>query len=267
MQRPAHLPDFTSPPLDEVVLGVQFDPVPGLTSAHMKDVWNLFRVGFPKIQERPLIPPQFEIFGGANLQPSFEFQVGAGPVGSRLWFVSDEENNLLQFQSDRFLTNWRKNSALQPYPRFERIVETFGTELANLAKHLSTEFSYSMNINQAEVTYINIVPVGDFSEAGKWLSLWSGSAPSLETFSANFTEVVRDSSGKPFARLFHAVQSVSSVDGERRAFNLSLTFRGKPADGGYDSALEFLATGREAIVTRFKEITTSEAHRHWGILE
>lgn len=265
MLRPAHLPDFTNPPLDEVVLGVQFEPVPGLTSVDSKDVWGLFSSEYPNVQEQPLLSPQFETFGGANLQPSFEFQVGAGPVGSRLWFVSDEGNNLLQFQSDRFLTNWRKNPSPMPYPRFEGISESFGLRLIELAAYLSNNFSYEIDVNQAEVTYINIVPVDDFSEAGKWFSLWSGSVLKLETFNTTFSEVIRDGSGKPFARLFHAIQSVYSIDGRNKAFNLSLTFRGRPARGDLASAMEFLMAGREAIVTRFKDITTVHAHEFWGI--
>ena len=265
MTRPAHLPDFKDPPLDEVVLGVQFEPVPGFCSVHTKEVMDLYRDDYPKVQEQPLLQPQFETFGGANLQPSFQFQVGAGPVGSRLWFVSEEENHLLQFQPDRFLTNWRKNPNLQPYPRFEGIAEVYRSNLTALATHFSSCFSYEMDINQAEVTYINILPVADFSEAGKWFSLWGGGALNIEGLNTSFSEVIRDQSDKPFARLFHAIQSVYTIDGKHKAFNLSLTFRGKPASGDLASAAQFLAAGREAIVMRFKEITTAYAHDQWGM--
>jgi hypothetical protein len=60
---------------------------------------------------------------------------------------------------------------------------------------------------------------------------------------------------------------VYSIDGKHKAFNLSLTFRGKPSGSDVRSAMNFLIAGREAIVMRFKEMTTAAAHRTWGIKE
>jgi len=265
MKRPEHLPDFTAPPLDEVVLGVQFAPVPSYTSVASRDVWELFKDEFPTVQEQPLLQPQFETFGGSNIQPSFQFQVGAPPVGSRLWFLSAEENNLLQFQSDRFLTNWRKHPNLQPYPRFEAIAEAFEKNLILLASHFQESLSYTIDINQAEITYVNNIPVDDFNEAGKWFSILSGSILNIEGLNTNFNETISDENGKSYARLFHAIQSVYTIDGRHRAFNLSLTFRGKPFGNDISSAIGFLKAGREAIVMRFQQMTTDAAHKHWGI--
>lgn len=261
MTRPAHLPDFANPPLDEVVLGVQFAPVPDYAAVHARDVWELFRAEFPKVQEQPLLMPQFETFGGANLQASFQFQVGAPPVGSRLWFLTNDENHLLQFQPDRFVTNWRKRPIPQPYPRFEAIAEAFESYLNTLADHFASKFDYSININQAEVAYINIIPVEDFSHAGDWFSLWNDVVLNTEMLNTSFNEVIQDRSGNSYARLSHIIQS----NGKQKAFHLSLTFRGKPCSTDVPSAMQFLTQGREAIVMRFKEITTSEAHRFWGI--
>lgn len=265
MKRPEHLPDFTDPPLDEVVLGVQFAPVLQYTSVNARDVWELFKSEFPKVQEQPLLQPQFETFGGANLQPSFQFQVGAPPVGSRLWFISEQDNHLLQFQSDRFLINWRKNPNPQPYPRFEGIAEAFEKGLISLASHLASDFGHAIEINQAEVTYINIVPVDEFSNVGQWFGVWNGDISNIEGLNTSFDEVIKDENGKPYARLFHAIQSVYSIDGKHKAFNLSLTFRGKPSGTDVASAMRFVTTGREAIVMRFKQMTTESAHKHWGI--
>ena len=67
MKRPEHLPDFTDPPLDEVVIGVQFAPVPGYNSVHSMGIWELFQPEFPKVVEQPMIETQFETFGGSNI--------------------------------------------------------------------------------------------------------------------------------------------------------------------------------------------------------
>ncbi len=264
MKRPEHLPAFTSPPLDEVVVGVQFAPVQSYTPVNSRDVWELFKSEFPKVQEQSLLPQQFETFGGANLQPSIHFQIGA-PLGSRLWFISEAENHLLQFQSDRFLMNWKKNPNPQPYPRFEGIADAFEKHLISLAKHLDSQLNYALHVNQAEITYINNIPIDDFANAGRWLSVWNDGILNIENLNTSFNEIVNDKTGKAYARLFHAIQSANTLDGKHKVLNLSLTFRGKPLANDIEAAMSFLRAGREAIVMRFKQMTTAFAHQHWGI--
>lgn len=227
-----------------------------------RGVWELFAKDFPVVQEQSLIPPHFETFGGSNLQPNFQLQFGA-PIGSRLWLFSENSNHLVQFQPDRFLANWRKSPNPHPYPRFEGISEAFESNLNTLNQHLTEFFGQGLDINQAEVSYINIIPVSDFSEAGQWFSLWGDNQLSVETLNSNFTEVIRDSDGKPLARLHYEIQSVFTVDGNQKAFRLNLTFRGKPIENNVASAMRFLARGRETIVTRFSAITTNQAHKNW----
>lgn len=265
MTRPKHLPDFADPPLDEVVLGVQFAPVAPYSSVHARDIWELFSNEYPAVEEQPLLHPQFETFGGANIQPNIQFQIGNPQVGSRLWFVSTDDSHLLQFQRDRFLTNWRRRPINGPYPRYEKIAKRFENSLIILGNHLKDKFSYYMDINQAEATYINIIQVDNFSDVGNWFSLWNDGILNIEGVNASFSEVIKDENGKPHARLFHEIQSVFSIDGKHRAFKLTLTFRGKPAHNDIESAIGFLSKGREAIVLRFKQITTNRAHQMWKI--
>ena len=263
-RRPDHLPDFAEPPLDEVVLGVQFEPVSGYSAVYAKDIWELFRSEFPKVQEQPILPPQFETFGGANAQASLEIHLGEAPVGSRLWFLSEDESHLLQFQSDRFITNWRKRPDLPPYPRFEEIAKAFENNLTKLERHFWANFKHQININQAEVTYINIILIEDYSEACEWFSLLKDGNLNIDTLNMGFGEVVKSRTGEPFARLYHKIESARSVNSEQRAFRLSLTYKGKPAGNNIASAMIFLADAREAVVTRFADITTDKAHQSWG---
>lgn len=264
MKRPDSLPDFSDPPLVEVVLGVQFAPVPRYASVHSKGVWELFKNEFPKIAEHSILEPQFETFGGANVQSGPRIQLSGAPIGSRLWFVSSDENNLLQFQPDRFIANWRKQPTSVPYPRYEWISDSLEKNLKKLEKHLLTEFSYEMDINQAEISYINIVPVDDFSSLSEWFNIWDGKKLNFEAFNCNFNEVVKDESGNPIARLKYDLQTAFSASGKDKVFRLSLTYKGKPAKNDIFSAMEFFAQGRQLIVKRFDDLITQNAQQHWG---
>lgn len=175
MTGPDHLPDFAKPPLNEVVLGVQFASVPGYTPVDAAKIWDLFKDEFPVVQEQPLLDSQYETFGGANVQSGPRISVGAAALGSRLWFLSENDSNLLQFQPNRFIANWRKHLENSPsYPRFEGIAKGFESNLAKLAAHFTAAFEYELDIDQAEVTYVNYIPVDRFSEIGEWLNLLNG---------------------------------------------------------------------------------------------
>jgi len=263
MRRPTHQPDYSDPPLVEVALSIQFTPVNEYKSVYSSDIWGLFKKDFPKIREVPLTESQFETFGGKNVQ-GFQFQVGAPPVGTRLWFISDDESHILQFQPDLLVTNWKKLRVADPYPRFEGIAESFEDNIGTLAKYFEFKFKCQIDINQAEVAYVNIIPVSDFSEFGKWFSLWNDDYLNIESLATNFNEVILDESNKPVARLKHEIHSVLTPDGKGKAFRLSLTYKGKPLENDIGSAMKFIAAGREAIVSRFDHITTDKAHQTWG---
>lgn len=262
MPRPANLPDYGSPPLNELVLGVQFAPIPGYSTVDAGAIWNLFRSDFPVVQEQAPLAPQFETFGGGPA-PAVQFQFGPMIGSMRLWFVTEQGDHLIQFQPDRFLLNWRQSGEGR-YPRYEQIAESFATCLRKLRDHVFAEKGYELDINQIEITYINIIPVGDVSECRNWFKLAPPFDFPLEALNTNATEIVASSEGKPVARLHHELQSVASIDGRSKAFRLNLTYRGKPQESGIDGALDLLGNGRVAIVKRFTELTTEEAHSAWS---
>lgn len=264
MKRPEHLPDYTDPPLDEVVIGVQFAALQSYTPVHAKGVWDMFKDEFPQVLEQPMLDPQFETFGGMNVNAGPQFVFGAPPAGSRLWFISPDESHLVQFQKDRFVSNWRRRPNTQPYPHFEGLADAFQSNLLRLSGYAESALGQSIEINQAEVTYINVIPVGKFSDLGDWFNLWNGLNIDVEGLSASFSEVIKDKSSKPCARMTYQLQSVFASDGSHKAYTLSLSFKGKPEVNNLESAMLFLARGRDAIVSRFGLVTTQKAQEIWG---
>lgn len=47
------LPEFKSPPVIEVVCGVQFEPLPGFLSVHFGEFWARIRDRYPRTEDRP----------------------------------------------------------------------------------------------------------------------------------------------------------------------------------------------------------------------
>ena len=261
MSRPADLPDYGAPPLIELVMGVQFTPIQNYSAVDAGAIWELFREDFPVVVEQAALPPRFETFGGGP-SPGVQIQFGPTVGQTRLWFVTHNNDHLLQFQPDRFLLNWRQNNE-GTYPRYEQIASTFREKLSLLRQHILDTKMHELEINQIEITYINIIPVENMSEQSRWLKIMPAFGFPTEAVNATLIEVVYNDDRKPIARLHHDLKSVISLDGQNRAFQLDLTFRGKPAAPGIEGAMELLGKGRASIVKRFTELTTDEAHKSW----
>ena len=58
-----NLPDFAKPPLAEVALSVQFEPLEKMRTPQIGLLWNDFRQRFPDTEEHPPLDSVIERFG------------------------------------------------------------------------------------------------------------------------------------------------------------------------------------------------------------
>ena len=261
LSRPEHLPEFENPPLDEVVLGVQFAPVPGYQQLHARDVWELFRSEFPLTQEHPSLPPAFETFGAPSRQ-NLNFGIGPAVNHDRFWFLQPDNTQLLQFQKDRLLHNWRKFGDRQnTYPRFDAILSSFTSELETLSSYFNSNFHKRLEINQCEITYVNKIPVDSKFRCGDWFKFLCFDAEPND-IAISYRYELRNRSDAPYGRL--VVDIRSGVDQNNKSVVIfSLTVRGAPTDVDIETAINFLKDGRDTIVTNFAKLTTDSAHKIW----
>jgi hypothetical protein len=269
--RPEDLPDFRKPPLAETVLSIQFEPVAGMTTAHLGLLWNRFRKQLPVIEEHPLLPATFENFelpSPAQVEVTFEEK----PPMPRVWFLNQGGSELIQVQADRFIHNWRKLEGLDPYPRYGPIRDKFRAEVAVLEEFLQDEKLGALAVNQCEVTYVNhiepCVVWAGHGEVEKTLVMFSrlGSAsflPEPEDVALRMRFVIPGPTGNPIGRLHAVVQPAWKKSDKSPILTLNLIARGAPIGEGIDGAFAFLDLGRRWIVNGFADLTTSEMQRMW----
>jgi uncharacterized protein (TIGR04255 family) len=250
--------------LYEVVLGAQFGPPQGYQQIYAGEVWNLFRKEFPKVEEQPPLAPAFETFG---LPSKGRQQIGlvTGASHDRFWFLRQDGDELIQFQQDRLLHNWRKvGDETNEYPRFESMANRFRHELEQLQTYMNSLTPQTLAINQCEISYINHIEAGSADIiASDWLRFVSFGEKEPDDFFVGFREVIRDSENKPFARLVCDAAIGIKAD-QQKNIQLTLTVRGTPKGDNIAAALDFLSIGRDQIVCKFTELTTDKAHRKWG---
>jgi uncharacterized protein (TIGR04255 family) len=264
--RPADLPEFGKPPLNEVVVGVQFEPPQEYRKILAKEVWDIFREEYPTLQEQAPLPPNFETFGPPHFSGNraATFSLSTQAPHDRFWFLRAEKDELIQFQQDRFLHNWRMRSQAQEYPRFESIAGKFHDEFNKLENYMSAIGSQKLKINQCEISYFNHIRLGRSSNQAfsAWLNFLSFAENQPDDFSINFREVIEDNEGKPHGRL-HVEAALASLPDENDVILLTLSVRGAPSASNIESAMDFFSMGHDIIVRRFTQLTTEQAHKEW----
>lgn len=265
MARPEQLPDFAAPPLNEVVLGVQFTPPPGYSQILAGQVWSLFKSEFPRVEEHPPLAPQFETFGRPT-ESTFNFGFVTGASHDRFWFLNDKRGELIQFQHDRLLHNWRKVGDGPEYPRYEMMIQAFERELRSLSSYFATLSPQELQISQCEISYVNHIPCdGDRCDGSRWLRFLQLDADQAEDFNLTFRRILSGPDGQPRGRLTceAAVALVPTPRRAQRVIRFALTARGAPPKPNLDSALEMLGENREIVIESFTALTTESAHAEW----
>jgi uncharacterized protein (TIGR04255 family) len=253
--RPSELPDYTNPPIDEVILGAQFNRLPNFTQAHVGLLWSEVKDKYPRTQDQPpLIGPFKPEMSGV---PFFQ---NAGAF--RVWLLSADDTEILQIQNDRILRNWRRRPDID-YPRFEPLLDRFMDEFRRIDVLVGP-----CMLEQVEVTYINWIvdssPKDFFIPAGG--VEWSDS--NLRSNSDGFQWADRASLNSPDGESVGSLSIV--VNSARRPYPppmkdgtmLTLTFTAPVNDA--ENIEDLMVLGRNTIVQAFTDVTTERAQSDWG---
>lgn len=264
------LPEFTNPPVVEVILSAQFGHVEGFGVIHYGLLWEHFSQEFPGVREMPPLEPAFELFGARSQAASSMKVEIIDRIMPRLWFFNQDETRLIQIQPDRLVHNWRKIENDNVYPRYEQIKAGFIDAVEKLNTFLSEKGMSEISVNQCEISYLNHITVDDVRDSAlsKMFRLfsdnsaenWSGE---IEDFHFSMKHILRGNKEKPYGRLHVQVDPFDQADG-KKSFLLNLTARGRPETPDIDGMTDFFDKGRDTIVRRFTEITSDHMHKVWG---
>ncbi len=272
--RPQGLPNFERPPLDELVLSLQFADLP-FKNYHAGLLWQKFADHYPKVEEQAPIAPVFETFGAPRAAAELQQIRLLSPDDTlRYWFISADNNQLLQVQRDRLIHNWRRKLPTDEYPRYEAVRERFEADINTAVDFFRAYQLGEIRCNQCEVSYINVIDAIDESDPNRELStiftFWSerysdSSLSHIERGRFTISFLLEGEGGsEPVGRLhINAVPGIRTSD-SAPVMRLHLTARGRPKDESVEAGLLWLDRGRAAVVTGFAAITTKRMHKLWG---
>lgn len=267
---------FDNPPVNEVSFSVQLGAPAVDEVGALADFWPMIREAFPNHQKQPPLPPIAEDFSAprpGGPQPNIQFLAGPPPV--RYWFVSQDETRLVQVQADRFIYNWRRLPGREdlPYPRFRSLWPEF-------------EKNYRAFIDATgggaatwcELTYVNHVeaPGGVGGAHGPLARILRAMNPSATSESSPPTEdtqfqqrfrILDPRNQEPVGRFYITALPAFRTEDLAPIYVITLLVRGRQENGTPEEISEFFKTGRGLIVNAFKESTTEDMHKIWGLHE
>lgn len=252
--RPTDLPDFERPPLQEVAVGVQFDPILPFRHALVGDFWQRIQSSFPRSEDRPLLTPVLEGVEGPH-QPEFELEFGPPPP-NRAWFTSPDGSRLLQLQYDRLVLNLRRPDQGSPYRHFEPILadfEQYFTDFLGWAEGREL----AVHPVQVEVNYVNGWEAADLRDHLRFAPAMTEAGlgrPERETWRTR--HVIED--WEQAAAIY--------LDAERHEgrARFSLTARLRLPRAAWSDIEHALLHGRRRIVETFAASLSDQANDEWG---
>jgi uncharacterized protein (TIGR04255 family) len=263
-----HLPEYEHPPLDEVVIGVQFEPLKDFHAVHLGRFWSRIRDRYPFTEDQAPIPAQIELAEPVPAPTSPDIAIGF-PM-PRCWFLDSTKNELLQLQSDRFLRNWRQISGTDVYPRFATLIDAFRRDWDEFQAFLQQEKLDRPSVNQCELTYINNLSSGegwtDPSEVAKVFTVVRSAAkqdaflPPPEVFSWDARYKLPDNRGRLRIKMHPAFRGRDL----KVILTLNLTARGAPEAITPEGIFGWFGLAHEWIVRAFDELTDPGMHKLWG---
>lgn len=285
-RRPSNydLVSFGHPPVAEVALAVQFAPETIDIEAFGRFARGV-RDDLPTRRRQPVAPAMEETFDRVPATSSIQFRLEAPTELPRTWFLSEDGVQLVQLQHDRLTLNWRENHGDVDYPRYGALRARF-EELLKLLTDALDEIGQSHAINICEVTYVNPIEVPGTKTAEDGRPMHPDLAKILNRVRARprgaflpdaedaqllarwripGTELDEDDA--PVGRLYLSATPGLKPKDNVPIYVVNLTARLLTRRGDNANALKALDVAHKWVVLGFKDLTTTQMHRHWELKE
>jgi len=252
------LPSFNNPPVNEVVCGMRFQTPDKLRIPHIGLLWEKFCADYPVIQHATPI---------ASVKGEIVVDIVTGFPLPRVWFINKSDDQLVQFQFDRFYFNWRKRQ--RDYPRYDHVINNFESVLNNVAIFFN-EFEFGeLRAIEYELSYTNHIPKGQgwdtiddltkiFSDYF-WEKTKERFLPKPEKVGWQKEFLLPEKKGHLIVSLKQAIRKEDKVP----LLVLELKTRGIDESAKKEGTREWFDLAHEWIVRGFTDLTTPEIQKIW----
>lgn len=253
------IPSYKNPPVNEVVCGLRFETSDKLRIPHIGFLLDEFRADYPIIQHAP---PIVSAKGEISVD-----QATSIPL-PRVWFINKSDDQLVQFQVDRFYFNWRRRQS--DYPRYDHVIKNFESVQNTIVNFFSKFELGELKPIEYELSYINHIPNGQgwntiddlpriFSDF-VWKQTKERFLPNPEKVAWQTEFPLPEKKGYLIVNLKQAIRTEDKVN----LLVLELKARGIGESANKEAIREWFDLSHDWIVRAFTDLTTPEIQKIWG---
>jgi uncharacterized protein (TIGR04255 family) len=269
-------PKFHDPPVVETALGVQFDNLPGYSTAHAGWYWRKYletlgnesSLTWSKGTDAPRLEDQFERFGVDDMWgPQVAMRLLPPSQSHRTQVIRSDGERMVQIQDSRVLLNWQKRAGA--YPKFGPLLEEFRTVLQAFESFVAEAGLGTLRMNQWEIAYVDQIRKGDMWQSSEdWGKIFPGLLPvaswsshllsgGAEAMSADWRFSLANQNGRMYVSLRQMRVPPSNEE------VLSATFVARGPVTASMTWEQGLKVGHAVLNETFLGITSPEARDHW----
>ncbi len=256
------LPDYRDPPLVEVAIGCSFAPLDAFKLPHVGEYWACIKEEYPACEQRAPIGE------APRISDSLPFPF------PRIWFVGEDETQVVQLQNGGFFCNWRKRTEQDDYPRYPALIEKYWKTFTGFRDFAEREQLGRVNIKECELMYNNHIfydelidtpaKIGDLFPDFGWMSREDRFLVAPEPQLCRLHFDLPEDSGILRVELRHGKRQSD----ERPLFVLQLTARGLGEAEDDKDIRQWYDTSHEWIVRAFSDLTSEKAQKDlWQRIE
>jgi len=249
---------------------VQFNALANFLSPHAGKVWAAFEKDFPTVEQYPALPAIIE---QAEPAPRGQISGAFGAATPRVWMLNNNRTELIQFQPDRFIRNWRNYADATgnlPYPNYGALKDSFSMDYGKFLKTLVELGFPQPQVNQYELNYINwIRPAkvwenhGNISDVLKhWNDDFAKSFKGeFESAAMQITKKI-DEGGKFSSRLYFSVtpMKVPGESGMEPIYQTTTLVRGFSKT----PMMDYFDMAHDNVIDVFESVFSTKLQKAWG---
>ena len=263
--------EYSKPPVVETVLSVQFKPLPDFGAGQLGAYWKGLGPEWPHVVDAPSVEPVFEQFDGRNVWAPAAFVKLSSKIDLRLQIRNHPKDRMIQVQNGRFFYNWLGAPGIE-YPSYESVRPEFDDQWKRFREFVIANTKENVvRPNQWEILYVNHLPRGsvwnDLSDLPQALTFlrhpdFSGTSLIPDGLFGEWRFEIPPEKGRLYVKL--RMKKPEDKEGDLQCVVLTLTARGHIGEVS-PTLNEGLALGHATIRESFDRLTSTEAHKYWGV--
>lgn len=247
---------FESPPVQQVILGIYFQPLLLIGALQLLPILNQWREDYPMIEELRSTPPWRPLTDAERQESS-----GRLAVAPLFVLVSPNNQRTIHLQYDRIILTWRfeAEGSSKEYVGYQALRAELARRTEELISELSEKANVEVKPERIDITYQNLIDMTSRDFCVGVLTAWSSTKAAIGVpsgYSGMRFEGFEDD--EEHVDTLVAIEDGPDGEGTDLTIDVDCDVAAK------DSYIDALDEAHDVVVRLFERFSSAELMASWG---